>query len=87
MKTIKQTIKQILLAIPAFLASLLFLVNPSYGSPIENHSISPLSQLDITTNQIHQDTDSVIDQFGCNCAKCLQSNFQLLQGKLPETGV
>ncbi|MBD2139559.1 hypothetical protein H6F32_18810 [Anabaena sp. FACHB-1237] len=72
-----KTIKQILLAIPAFLASLLFLVNPSYGSPWENHSISSISQLDITTNQINQNTHSIIDQSGCNCANCLQTNFQL----------
>lgn len=45
------------------------------------------ANLDLTTPQINKITHSVIEETGCNCANCVQTNLDKLQGKLPMIGV
>ncbi|AFZ26872.1 hypothetical protein Cylst_4816 [Cylindrospermum stagnale PCC 7417] len=82
--------KLILLACPAFLASMLLVVNPSHAFSLKSApttqmiavvSAQPISQL--ATPKLTQATNTIIDQLGCNCGSCVQSKFQMLQGKLP----
>ncbi|MDB9486362.1 hypothetical protein PN492_07345 [Dolichospermum circinale CS-537/01] len=86
-------VKLILLAFPAFLASLLLLVNPAQASlkatPAENTIalLSTQANLDLTIPQINKITHSVIEKTGCSCANCVQTNLDKLQGKLPMIGL
>ena len=85
-------VKLILLAFPAFLASLLLLVNPAQASlkatPAANIIVfsSTQANLDLTTPQLNKITHSVIEKPGCSCANCVQTNLDKLQGKLPMIG-
>ena len=85
-------VKLILLAFPAFLASLLLLVNPAQASlkatPAANIIVfsSTQSNLDLTTPQLNKITHTVIEKPGCSCANCVQTNLDKLQGKLPMIG-
>jgi hypothetical protein len=82
-------VKLILLAFPAFLASVLLLVKPVQAclKAIHAANIIVLSStqvnLDLTTSQINKITHSVIEKTGCSCANCVQTNLHNLQGKLP----
>jgi hypothetical protein len=85
-------VKLILLAFPAFLASLLLLVNPAQASlkatPTANTIVllSTQANLDLTIPQLNKITHSVIEKNGCSCANCVQTNLNKLQGKLPMIG-
>ncbi|MFK0734825.1 MAG: hypothetical protein ACSI46_09325 [Gloeotrichia echinulata DVL01] len=82
--------KLILLACPVFLASMLWLVNPAQASSLKSGfstqiitvaSVQEIPQL--TMPKLHQASDPLIAHLGCNCGNCVQSKFQMLQGKLP----
>ncbi|MBW4556656.1 MAG: hypothetical protein KME59_12070 [Trichormus sp. ATA11-4-KO1] len=85
--------KLILLACPVFLASILLVANPSHASSLESAfttqmvSIASHQQVDeFAALKVTQSSNPIMDQLGCNCATCVQSKFQLLQGKLPSVG-
>jgi hypothetical protein len=82
--------KMILLACPAFLASILLLANPanasSLKSPLPTQMISVVSHQPIgefTPLHLTRGSNPIMDQLGCSCATCVQANLQMLQGKLP----
>jgi flavin reductase (DIM6/NTAB) family NADH-FMN oxidoreductase RutF len=83
-------VKQILLAFPVFLASLLLVVSPAQASRLKATPAvqmivvtSTQANLDIAIPQINSITHSVIEQTGCSCTNCVQANLHKLQGKLP----
>ncbi|MGJ5627718.1 hypothetical protein [Nostoc sp. CALU 1950] len=83
-------VKLILLACPAFLVSMLLVVNPAHASslkslyPTQIVTVVSTQQIpDLVTPMLTQTSNPIIDQLGCNCANCVQSKFQSLQGKLP----
>ncbi len=87
-------VKLILLAFPVFLASLLLVVNPAHASRLKAVPAvqmivvsSTQANFDLVTPQINSITHSVIDQTGCTCSNCVQTNLQKLQGKLPMAGI
>jgi len=82
--------KLILLACPVFLASMLMLANPAHASSLKfapatqiTAVVSAQPDLELASLTLTQATNPLIDQLGCNCANCVKSKFQLLQGKLP----
>ncbi|MEH2256687.1 hypothetical protein [Nostoc sp.] len=86
-------IKLILLACPAFLVSMLLVVNPANASSLKSTyatkivTVVSIQQIpDLVTPNLIQTSNSIIDRVGCNCANCVQSKFQSLQGKLPSVG-
>ncbi|MEH2328613.1 hypothetical protein [Nostoc sp.] len=86
-------IKLILLACPAFLVSMLLVVNPANASSLKSTYATQIVTVvstqqipDLVTPNLIQTSNSIIDQLGCNCANCVQSKFQSLQGKLPSVG-
>ncbi|AVH72016.1 hypothetical protein [Nostoc sp. 'Lobaria pulmonaria (5183) cyanobiont'] len=83
-------IKLILLACPAFLVSMLLVVNPANASSLKSTYATQIVTVvstqqipDLVTPNLIQTSNSIIDQLGCNCANCVQAKFQSLQGKLP----
>ncbi|MCC5623061.1 hypothetical protein [Nostoc sp. CHAB 5715] len=86
-------IKLILLACPASLVSMLLVVNPvnasslKYAYATQIMTVVSTQQIsDLATPKLTQTSNPIIDQLGCNCANCVQSKFQSLQGKLPSIG-
>ncbi|MHC0063484.1 hypothetical protein ACWATR_11220 [Nostoc sp. UIC 10890] len=86
-------IKLILLACPALLVSMLLLVNPAHASSLKSAysrqivTVVSTQQIpDLATPHLIQTSHPRIDRVGCNCANCVQSKFQSLQGKLPSVG-
>ncbi|WP_392480182.1 hypothetical protein [Nostoc sp. C110] len=86
-------VKLILLAFPAFLVSMLLIVNPVHASSLKSLdatqvvTVASTHQIpDLATPNLIQTSNPIIDQVGCNCANCVQSRFQSLQGKLPSVG-
>ncbi|MEA5581305.1 hypothetical protein VB620_08130 [Nodularia harveyana UHCC-0300] len=82
--------KMILLACPVFLTSILLLANPAQASSLQ--SASATSMISVASHQaitelptLHttKTSNPIMDQLGCNCATCLQSKFEILQGQLP----
>jgi hypothetical protein len=87
-------IKRILLVCPAFLASLLLLANPVQAQNIQPASSSQVvlvsslqTHFEFTVPHLQPTSDPILDQVGCGCARCVQSNLELLQGKLPKEWV
>jgi hypothetical protein len=87
-------VKLILLAFPVLLASLLLVINPAQASRLKATPAvqmivvsSPQANLDLATPQINNITHSVIEQTGCSCSNCVQTNLHQLQGKLPMAGI
>ena len=84
-------VKLISFAFPAFLASLLLAVNPAQAAKFKATPAivvtSAQANLDIATQQMNNTTNPIIRQIGCNCPYCVQANLQMLQGKLPMTGI
>ncbi|MBG1241753.1 hypothetical protein [Nostoc sp. NZL] len=83
-------VKLILLACPAFLVSMLLVVNPAHASSLKSADATQIMTVvsiqqipDLATLHLIQTSNPIIDQLGCNCANCVQSKFQSLQGKLP----
>ncbi|MDZ7951901.1 hypothetical protein [Nostoc sp. DedQUE09] len=86
-------IKLILLACPAVMVSMLLVVNPAHASSLKSAysrqivTVVSTQQIpDVATPHLIQTSNPIIDQLGCNCANCVQSKFQSLQGKLPSIG-
>ncbi|MBW4425750.1 MAG: hypothetical protein KME50_15175 [Nostoc desertorum CM1-VF14] len=86
-------VKLILLACPAFLVSMLLVVNPAHASSLKSEyatqiiTVASIQQIpELATPKLNQTSNPIIDQLGCNCANCVQSKFQSLQGKLPSVG-
>ncbi len=86
-------VKLILLACPALLISMLLVVNPAHPSSLKSAYITQIITVastqqiaDLATPKLIQKSNPIIDQLGCNCANCVQSRFQSLQGKLPSVG-
>ena len=86
-------VKLILLACPAFLVSMLLVVNPANASSLKSTYATQIMTVvsiqkipDLATPNLIQTSNPIIDQLGCNCANCVQSKFQSLQGKLPSVG-
>ncbi|MBN4001606.1 hypothetical protein [Nostoc sp. LPT] len=86
-------IKLILLACPAFLVSMLLVVNPANASSLKSTYATQIVTVvstqqipDLVTLNLIQTSNSIIDQLACNCANCVQAKFQSLQGKLPSAG-
>jgi hypothetical protein len=86
-------VKLILLACPAFLVSMLLVVNPAHASSLKSEyatqiiAVASTQQIpELATPKFNQTSNPIIDQLGCNCANCVQSKFQSLQGKLPSVG-
>ncbi|MEH2420207.1 MAG: hypothetical protein V7K48_04470 [Nostoc sp.] len=82
--------KLILLACPVLLAFMLLVVNPAHASSLKSASATQIITVastqqipDLATPKLIQTSNPIIDQLGCNCANCIQSKFQSLQGKLP----
>ena len=85
--------KLILLACPVFLVSMILVANPAHASslksayPTQIMTVVSTQQIsDLATPKLTQTSNPIIDQLGCNCTNCVQSKFQLLQGKLPSAG-
>ncbi|WP_448267201.1 hypothetical protein [Nostoc sp. DSM 114159] len=83
-------VKLILLACPAFLVSMLLVVNPAHASnlkslyPTQIVTVVSTQQIpDLVIPMLTQTSNPIIDRVSCNCANCIQSKFQSLQGKLP----
>ncbi|HLO84949.1 MAG TPA: hypothetical protein VK203_08040 [Nostocaceae cyanobacterium] len=83
-------IRKILLVCPAFLASLLLLANPAQAQNIQTSATTQVvlvssvqTQSEFTVPHLKPASDPILDQVGCGCARCVQNNFELLQGKLP----
>ncbi|MEH2043764.1 hypothetical protein [Nostoc sp.] len=86
-------VKLILLACPAFLVSMILVANPAQASSLKSAyatqimTVASTQQIsDLATPKLTQTSNPIIDQLGCNCANCVQSKFQSLQGKLPSVG-
>lgn len=82
--------KLILLACPAFLASILMLANPAQAFSLKSAYTTPVIAVvstqeipSLAAPQLIQKSNPIIDQLGCNCAKCASAQFELIQGKLP----
>ncbi|MGJ5674767.1 MAG: hypothetical protein ACR9NN_14315 [Nostochopsis sp.] len=82
-------IKLILLVCPVVLASILLVVNPAVASSLQ---LAPAvtQQVRLVSEQpVHQwiapnlsgDSQSIINQLGCNCPSCVQAKLQI-EGKL-----
>ncbi|MCF4966005.1 hypothetical protein [Nostoc sp. CMAA1605] len=82
-------LKLILLACPVFIASIIMVASPANANPkptFDHQGIaveSVQSVADIVVPHLTSTSNPITEQLGCNCANCLQSKFQLLQGKLP----
>ncbi|MEH2183534.1 hypothetical protein [Nostoc sp.] len=86
-------VKLILLACPAFLVSMMLIVNPANASSLKSAyttqtmTVVSTQQIpDLATPNLIQTSNPIINQVGCNCPNCVQSKFQSLQGKLPSVG-
>ncbi len=82
--------KLILLACPAFLASMLLLANPAQASSLKSASatqiitVASIHQIpDLAAPKLIQKSNPILDQLGCNCANCVEAQFESIQGKLP----
>jgi hypothetical protein len=82
--------KLILLACPAFLASLLMLANPAHALSITSQHVTQITTVasvqsnhDVTMPMLATRSNPIMDQLNCSCSQCVKSKFQLLQGKLP----
>ncbi|AFY47649.1 hypothetical protein Nos7524_1783 [Nostoc sp. PCC 7524] len=82
-------VKLFLLVCPVILSSILLAANPANAS-IKSTSVNPgitveyvqpLSE--IAAPHLTPASNPITEQLGCTCANCVQSKFQLLQGKLP----
>jgi hypothetical protein len=87
-------VKLILLACPAFLVSMLLVVSPANASSLKSLyatqivTVASTQQIpELVAPKLIQTSNPIIDQLGCNCANCVQSGFQSLQGKLPSVGL
>ncbi|MEH2348194.1 MAG: hypothetical protein V7K55_09355 [Nostoc sp.] len=83
-------VKLILLACPALLLSMLMVVNPANASSLKSLYATPIVKVAFTRQipnleapNLMQASHPISDSVGCNCASCVQSRFQSLQGKLP----
>lgn len=81
--------KMILLASPVFLASLLWLGNSAQASSLQPAFTTQMTSVysqpweRFTTLHVSKTSNPIMDQLGCNCATCVQSKLEMLQGKLP----
>jgi hypothetical protein len=86
--------KLIFLACHVFMASLLLVVSPAHtstkfkGVPAAKIFIvaSAQANLELTAPILTQPKPQIINHIGCSCNTCIQSNFQMLQGKLRAAG-
>jgi hypothetical protein len=86
-------VKLVLLAFSTLLVSILLVVNPANASSLKSLDGTQIITV-VSTQQIPEQTilnliqtsNPISDQVGCNCANCVQSKFQSLQGKLPSVG-
>jgi hypothetical protein len=82
-------IKVILLAFPVVLASMVAVVNPAAASSLQPAPAVTQQMTLVSAQPVHQwiapnlssDSQSIIDQLGCNCASCVQAKLQM-EGKL-----
>ncbi|MEA5503309.1 hypothetical protein VB735_09350 [Halotia wernerae UHCC 0503] len=86
-------VRLILLACPVILASILLVANPAKASTfkfvpnvqmIAVVSTQPI--IGLVAPNLFQASNPIKDQVGCNCASCVQTKSQMLQGKLPSVG-
>ena len=81
--------KMILLASPVFLASLLLLGKPAQASSLQRAFTTHMTSVyshpwgGFTTLHVSKTSNPIMDQLGCNCATCVQSKLEMLQGRLP----
>ncbi|MDB9538819.1 hypothetical protein NWP22_16405 [Anabaenopsis tanganyikae CS-531] len=75
--------KMILLASPVFLASILLLGNPAPAFTTQMTSVQSQPWGGFSTLHVSKTSNPIMDQLGCNCATCVQSKLEILQGKLP----
>lgn len=86
--------KLIFLACHVFLASLLLVVSPAHASTkfkaVPDAQITVIASApansELTVPKLTQPKPQIINHIGCSCNTCIQSNFQMLQGKLPAAG-
>ncbi|BAY61112.1 hypothetical protein NIES22_11730 [Calothrix brevissima NIES-22] len=83
-------LKLILLACPAFLASVLFITNPAHAASINSAPATEIVMVasaqpnhELIAPKLTSESNPIQDQLGCSCAACVKSKFYLLQGKLP----
>ncbi|MBD2196849.1 MULTISPECIES: hypothetical protein [Calothrix] len=83
-------LKLILLACPAFLASVLFITNPAHAASINSAPATEIVMVasaqpnhELIAPKLTSESNPIMDQLGCSCAACVKSKFHLLQGKLP----
>ncbi|AKG23664.1 hypothetical protein [Calothrix sp. 336/3] len=85
-------IKLVLLACPAFIASILLVANPAQAAVTDiTHPIPQVVQVSVQSHHTvftpHLATSNPIkDQLGCNCSSCVKVRMQL-EGKLPLSSV
>ncbi len=84
--------KLLLLAFPVVLASVLMLANSAAASIVNAPATSQVTFVSTqpipqSVTALTQESNPIKDQLGCNCATCVQANSQLLQGKLPFSGI
>lgn len=86
-------VKLILLAFPVFLASILLVANPAKALSIKSappaQTITAVSSQKINhlvAPKLSQASNPIVEQLGCNCASCVKSKLEILQGKLPSVG-
>ncbi|MBD2163421.1 hypothetical protein H6G64_13930 [Calothrix sp. FACHB-156] len=87
-------LKLMLLALPVFLASILWVANPAQASSLQS---APTTQITLVVSaqpsselvapKVTPASHTILDQAGCSCASCTQSKFDLLQGKLPSVNI
>jgi hypothetical protein len=81
--------KMILLASPVFLASILLLGKPAQASSLQPAFTTQMTSVQsqpwerFTTLHVSKTSNPIMDQLGCNCATCVQSKLEMLQGRLP----
>ncbi|MBW4617330.1 MAG: hypothetical protein KME21_29755 [Desmonostoc vinosum HA7617-LM4] len=85
--------KLILFACPVFIASMVLVANPANASSMQSPSTTQVVVVafaqpthELAAPTLNQTSNPILDQLGCNCANCIQTKFQMLQGKLPSAG-
>ncbi|QLE56528.1 hypothetical protein [Nostoc sp. TCL26-01] len=82
-------VKLVLLACPVLVASILLVVNPANATSMKSapttEAIALVSAQPVLPEMPHltQASNPITDQLACNCANCVQTKLNLLQGKLP----
>ncbi|MBC1220104.1 hypothetical protein GNF10_06680 [Nostoc sp. UCD121] len=86
-------VKLVLLAFSTLLVSIMLVVNPANASSLKSLDGTQIITV-VSTQQIPEPTilnliqtsNPISDGVGCNCANCVPSKFQSLQGQLPSVG-